>query len=71
LDVLLVPPCTHPDATLVRWLVDRGARPQKLLKKLMKMTAGSQEDPLAWIDRRIAVLELLAPFGPEGDTDDL
>jgi hypothetical protein len=70
-DTLLVPACTHPDAALLRWLVDHGARPHKQLTKLMTMTVGSQERRLAWIDRRIEVLEALVQFVPEGDTEPL
>ena len=66
-DALLVPACTHPDAAVVRWLIDHGARPQKQLTKLMSMTVGSQERRLPWIDRRIEVLEVLAEFVPKDD----
>ena len=67
-DSLLVPACTHPDAELVRWLVEHGARPDKQLKTLMTMTVGSREQRLPWIDRRIAVLGVLSPFCSAEDT---
>lgn len=45
-DALLIPACSHPDADVMRWLIDHGARPQKQLKKLMTMTVG-------WNERRL------------------
>ncbi len=43
---LLIPACSHPDAEVIRWLVEHGSRPQKQLKKLMTMTVG-------WNERRL------------------
>ena len=67
-DGLLVPACTHPDAELVHWLLEHGARPHRQLKKLMTMTVGSREQRLPWIDHRIVVLEVLARFCSAEDT---
>ena len=68
-DALLIPACTNPDADVVRWLIDQGARPHKQLKKLMTMTVGWNEGRLEWAEKQIAVLQVLADFVPDGEEE--
>lgn len=70
-DALLIPACSNPDADVVRWLIDHGARPHKQLKKLMSMTVGWNEGRLEWAEKQIAVLQVLADFIPDGEEEQL
>lgn len=70
-DALVGSACSNPDAAVVQWLIDRGARPAEQLTELMRATVGSRESRLAWIDRRIEVLGILAAFCPKNDKETL
>lgn len=64
--------CSHPNADVVRWLLEQGARPDAdQVAELMIATVRSQEKRLAWIERRIEVLEVLLTLCTEDDRQPL
>lgn len=63
--------CSHPDAALVRVLAERAQPSEEQVGELMVSVVGSREARLGWVERRIAVLDVLGDFIDEGSTEQL